>query len=98
MSKSKLEEIQKKRNRISYEKEYFLRMLNDIESNVHRGPQDEAEWRPDPTLEVDKVMLKASTKEVDRMLLNTYPKSVTASSSTTSSDSTSSIRLPHRYW
>ena len=95
MSKSKLEEIQKKRNRVSYEKEYFLRMLHDIESNVHRGPQDEAEWRPDPTLEVDKVMLKASTKEVDRMLLNTYPKSVAALSSI-SFDSTSSIRLPHR--
>ena len=45
-------------------------------SNLEPGVQVDQFERPDPTLEVDKVMIKASHKEVDKMLVNTYPHSV----------------------
>ena len=98
--KMSLSSLESGRNRLPYEKEYFLRMLNDIESHVHRGPPPAElnNWKPDPTLEVDKVMIKASTKDVDKLLVNTYPNSAAAAlknkhSSSASSTSSSSTNL-----
>ena len=65
---------------MSYEKEYFLKMLKDIETNVQQEPD---EFSMDPTLEVERVMIKnhlekkreatATQLVIHKMLDRTYP-------------------------
>lgn len=74
----KLEELQKKRKRIAYEKEYFMRMLKDIEGNIFRDSED---YYLDPTSIVESVRAKngdmnntSAQNVIENLLDKTYPK------------------------